>query len=1101
LKIGANGNTTGNIFNVVSNTSSLFSVSQAGITNSLPTSFTAPGDLSDAYDLQFTNPTASYIKSNAPLYVQAGPAYASNNLTFQTFNAGNIVFQASGSANVMTIAPSGNVGIGTSTISGGRMAVFGNSAAASGTTSILSVSGSQTVANSGFLLGVNAFPSYVGTTGNTLTSLYGVNADPINASTGTVTNMYGLVANPINNSSGNVGTSIGVFSRPDNNSSGTITTADGVYIAAPLNTGTITNKYALLTEAAAGNVGIGSLTPTQVLDVNGNIGVRGNNIYDSGNAARIGLGATTTLTNTTTTLSGTTTLTASSLTTLTTSASLAMSSTTTLSLGSTAGTLNGSTGTNTNFTINATSGTHTTSVLDLQASGGNVGIGTTTTPEVLTVKGHINFTLNGATDSTIGVCKAVADATTDETGVDLRDCSSTPSDIGEFYVAQPGLHPGDVVSLKDVNGQATLVKTQGAYDSNVTGVVSTYPIGPFGKPLGATLYQPDQNPTAVALTGKVPVIVNLENGPIKIGDALAPSSTPGVVMKATQQSKIIGYALDNFDGSVLVTPDVRQQESWRTQGSFNWNADPVDPTAPGTGKIMVFTNVGWYSAPQLWDSLNATLAVDGNGNPEVNIGTVPQVNAVTAKGAVIGTGVFGKVTVAGQDLHDFVASVVNSVLDARVAAGDFLTNSVNTLFVQQQLIAPVANLNQVNSSDITSSAVHTTTITPVSTDSASIAIRLDPSVLSIVNTTNSGGPAVVTQLDNAGNATFSGTVQAQQLTVESSRIALLQANEASISGTLYATHIDGLDNQISAAAQQAVDAATASGAITYTQPQNIADLIASLLPSNDASTEGILAQLNAQTGKNLTTADVSAPKVAIVEDLLNVKGLAEFSTANFSNGLSIGSTLNLSQNSIDATNTTLYLEPSGSGSINLLAGVMTLESNGLVTITGNLYVSDAIYSKEQHTSSLSLSPIDPNTSMPAEPASNSGGLGKLLALYDDKGNLVSSIDASGSAAVKQLITEQVVVAAPASSSSGTLGGNEQSNATAGTAILPANATSITISNTNVTDNTLIYITPVSNTHNQVLYVSSKSAGQGFTVSTNAGIGQDITFNYWLIKIQ
>ncbi|HEY9659625.1 MAG TPA: hypothetical protein V6C65_14290, partial [Allocoleopsis sp.] len=66
-------------------------------------SFTAAGDVSIAYDLAFTNPDASYIKSNAPLYLEAGPAYSSNDLTLRTYNSGNVV------VNTTTLDVEGNI--------------------------------------------------------------------------------------------------------------------------------------------------------------------------------------------------------------------------------------------------------------------------------------------------------------------------------------------------------------------------------------------------------------------------------------------------------------------------------------------------------------------------------------------------------------------------------------------------------------------------------------------------------------------------------------------------------------------------------------------------------------------------------------------------------------------------------------------------------------------------------------------------------------------------------------------------------------------------------------------------------------------------------
>ncbi len=104
LNIGANG-TIGNIFNIKNNGTSVFSVSQSQITASLPVQFNAPGDVGIAYDLQFTNPSSSTIKSTAPLYIQSGESYNSSDLTFKTFNSGNIILDAGAEVGIGTTAP------------------------------------------------------------------------------------------------------------------------------------------------------------------------------------------------------------------------------------------------------------------------------------------------------------------------------------------------------------------------------------------------------------------------------------------------------------------------------------------------------------------------------------------------------------------------------------------------------------------------------------------------------------------------------------------------------------------------------------------------------------------------------------------------------------------------------------------------------------------------------------------------------------------------------------------------------------------------------------------------------------------------------------
>jgi hypothetical protein len=44
----------------------------------------------------------------------------------------------------------------------------------------------------------------------------------------------------------------------------------------------------------------------------------------------------------------------------------------------------------------------------------------------------------------------------------------------------------------------------------------------------------------MAVVGIVPAKVSAENGPIKVGDLLVTSSTPGYAMKGTDRSRLVG---------------------------------------------------------------------------------------------------------------------------------------------------------------------------------------------------------------------------------------------------------------------------------------------------------------------------------------------------------------------------------------------------------------------------------------------------------------------------------------------------------------------------------------------------------------------------------
>jgi hypothetical protein len=101
--------TTGKLFDVQNNSSSVFNIGASQITSVLPHQFTAAGDVTMAYDLVFTNQTASTIDSYGPLTVRSGESFESNNLTLKTYNSGNIIFDTATAGKVL-------VGTGSATL-------------------------------------------------------------------------------------------------------------------------------------------------------------------------------------------------------------------------------------------------------------------------------------------------------------------------------------------------------------------------------------------------------------------------------------------------------------------------------------------------------------------------------------------------------------------------------------------------------------------------------------------------------------------------------------------------------------------------------------------------------------------------------------------------------------------------------------------------------------------------------------------------------------------------------------------------------------------------------------------------------------------------
>ncbi|MGV8040452.1 MAG: hypothetical protein AB2L07_10355 [Thermoanaerobaculaceae bacterium] len=128
--------------------------------------------------------------------------------------------------------------------------------------------------------------------------------------------------------------------------------------------------------------------------------------------------------------------------------------------------------------------------------------------------------------------------------------SSPAADFAELLPAREGLEPGDVLAI-DVDGK--LMRSAEAYQASVVGVHSTRPAF-----LGGSQAEADApRHVPLAVVGVVPVKASAENGPIRPGDMLVSSSTPGHAMRAgarLELGRVIGKALGRLDaGTGMVT--------------------------------------------------------------------------------------------------------------------------------------------------------------------------------------------------------------------------------------------------------------------------------------------------------------------------------------------------------------------------------------------------------------------------------------------------------------------------------------------------------------------------------------------------------------------
>ncbi|MBP9702489.1 tail fiber domain-containing protein [Candidatus Woesebacteria bacterium] len=300
----------------------------------------------------------------------------------------------------------------------------------------------------------------------------------------------------------------------------------------------------------------------------------------------------------------------------------------------------------------------------------------------------------------------------------------------------------------------------------------------------------------------------------------------------------------------------------------------------------------------------------------------------------------------------------------------------------------------------------------------------------------------------------------------------------------------------------------------------IASLSAGISESDfDSISERIRSRLASLTGGEANAQDVPAPP-SIPETVIEYSELStasatlatadiDFVTVNqylavigSATITSLDITSDLYTNRIGSKDNLLAIQPLG-GIVNIADSTFVVDSSGQVMVNGDLTVSGRILAESGNLGSLELgSPLD---------ASASSALGNLLSIYNEQGQAVATIDASGSANLAGLTTQLVTIASGGTSAtqSGLISSQTSSNSTAGVSTLLSPDTELTIDSPYVTANSLVYLTPTTNTDNKVLFVKAKVScpeeselcTPSFTVGIDAPASTDIGFNWWIIELK
>src|SRR3989344_2436187 len=536
-------------------------------------------------------------------------------------------------------------------------------------------------------------------------------------------------------------------------------------------------------------------------------------------------------------------------------------------------------------------------------------------------------------------------------------------------------------------------------------------------------------------------------------------------MKATNAGQIIGKALQPYSGQ-------------------------------GISKIIVLINNSWYDP-------NIQIASDGNFNITsvdsfITEFGIDMYNQAIDNGEIsIGQGPIYFLTDALGQIKSSAASFSNLIV-ANIKTGYVSAKTISS----DQISSLVATFDDLTSNKIYSPLVETNMlatdfISPLAKDS-NIAVSLKNSKFEIKNGKNASNSATVASIDNEGNVYAEGNLTAQSATLSGS----LTSQSASVAGTLtadkiIANEIEGLELKVATIAANYIKS-------NQNSRQNQTQNIPSLSPQQE---DEFFNSFSTGNHDFINIGTISA-KFALFHEGLVSFGPATFKDIAVIDNFSIGNKFLFTDNSLDVLGEDLAIQPLRQGGVDFFAGLIKFSSSGDIEIAGNANFAKNVTVKGTLAAGM-LSPLV-GDDLSVLLGNKQNGDGQFFAITDaskqnrltinNQGDLHSSgsasfaqnIVASGSA----LLSKLNLFSQPAYA----ISENEEiATSSAGTSVLKANIREITISTPFVTSGSLIYITPVGDTANQVLYLERQVPGVSFTVGVSQSLNRNIQFNWIIIN--
>ncbi len=771
------------------------------------------------------------------------------------------------------------------------------------------------------------------------------------------------------------------------------------------------------------------------------------------------------------------------------------------------------------------------------ASNGNVGIGTTSMIGKLHVRGQTialgaadNTTWQIFTKRTDGAnsgsddCDGGSISESDDNTICFRPGTGTTNSAMKLYqtgdviflgtsnpsgnpdvaeqlpVNDASINQGDILVATDstnVNKNRNIdnvlgTKSSQPYQSGMIGAVSTNPSVLLGLENSMSLDIHNNrvingDMRAMVIAGRIPLKVSTINGSIHAGDLITSSSIPGVGMKATRSGYVIGRALQDFDGT--------------TPGHAEPIACPAGtPSQISCAKIIVLLNMMWINPEiQLAESGNLNISGFNEGSFTAWVGQYQFQNKGGFAEAIIAKLTAGIVKTQ-QLVVNGSATFLGTIQAQTINASSLAVNSISIAgqSLHDYILAVVQNAGIGNGSTLTSpvAQISTGVISPLSED-ATQTVKVK------------GNVHIEKTASASGDLTVDGQISAQ---------------DASIAGTLRAGHIiadtiDGLDARIASIA--ATNITASSAAITnITNVYNIASgsgtasgsgyLAGGQLPPNfvsDSLYTGV-ANIASLAADLAYVPSFSADRVSVSEGLM-VFGATSLSDTSITGQLSVDGSLILSENSINVLGSTFNIQPLRQGNVAFEGGLVAIDTDGNLTVAGNaVFASDVTIGGRLAANIISPVPTsDLIIELPGDGTDTTrlavdrpgitvkNGSGSAVLKITDVGDII----ASGAALASQFQVARGV-------SADTSVTQTVATASAGTATIKAGQYERTVLSPYVTDKSLVYITPLTDTSGITPFVARQTAEDkennikgSFTVRIPVLQTKDVKVNWWIIN--